>query len=113
MAGSLGENLTTRGVDYRRVRIGDAYRVGDHLLLQITKPRVPCRTISVYGANLLRRLWGSHVPWGESGFYARVLEPGPVRPGDVVSLERPGPAPPPATTRKVERGGDDAPARAP
>jgi MOSC domain-containing protein YiiM len=99
--GSLGENLTTRGLDYRAVRIGDVYRIGDEATIQVTKPRVPCTTIQVYGEPIIKRLWGPTVPWGESGFYGRVLSEGLVRPGDVVSLEREGPEAPPAHTRKI------------
>lgn len=105
--GALGENLTTRGVDYGTVRIGDVYAVGDRVRFEITKPRVPCRTLHVYGASIVPRLWGPAVPWGESGFYARVLHEGPVRAGAVVWLERPGPrAPPPFTRKLAEAGGD-------
>lgn len=99
--GSLGENLTTRGLDYRVVRIGDVYRIGDGPLIQVTKPRQPCTTIQVYGEGIIKRLWGPTVAWGESGFYARVLEEGLVRAGDVVALERLGADAPPAFTRKV------------
>lgn len=99
--GSLGENLTTRGIDYRNVRVGDVYRIGDEALIQITKPRVPCTTIQVHGEGIIKRLWGPKVPWGESGFYGRVVAEGIVRPGDVVSLERAGAEPPPPFTRKV------------
>lgn len=98
--GSLGENLTTRGVDYRSIRVGDVHRVGDDVLLQVTKPRGPCTTIQVHGDGILKRLWGPTVPWGESGFYARVVAEGEVRAGDVVALERPGRDPPPPFTAR-------------
>lgn len=102
VAGSLGENFTTRGLDYKAVRLGDVYRVGDETTIQVTKPRAPCTTIQVYGEGIIKRLWGPKVPWGESGFYARVVTEGVVRPGDVVSLEREGPEAPPAFTRNLK-----------
>ena len=39
--GALGENLTTRGIDVRQIRIGDRLRAGG-ALLEITQPRGPC-----------------------------------------------------------------------
>lgn len=99
--GSFGENVTTRGVDYARVRPGDVYSIGDEVRIQITKPRVPCHAVRVHGADLISRLWGPTVAWGTSGFYARVVAEGRVRSGDVVSLERAGPEPPPPFTKKT------------
>ncbi|MBI2076956.1 MAG: MOSC domain-containing protein [Euryarchaeota archaeon] len=98
--GSLGENLTTEGVSYRAVRIGDVYRAGDDVVFQVTKPRVPCTTVQVYGESIIKRLWGPGVPWGESGFYARVVTGGTVSAGDALTLERGGPLPPPSSTQK-------------
>jgi len=88
--GALGENLTTRGLDYRTVRPGQLYRIGTQVLIRITKVRQPCRTIAVYGSSLLRALYDAEVNrgnvesprWGRSGFYAEVLREGTIRPGD-------------------------------
>lgn len=98
--GSLGENLTTEGLPFRDVRIGDVYRVGADVRFQITKPRVPCTTIQVYGEGIIKRLWGERVPWGESGFYARVVAAGAVAAHDPLRLERAGPEPSPPFTQK-------------
>ncbi|MGH2628282.1 MAG: MOSC domain-containing protein, partial [Anaerolineales bacterium] len=99
--GALGENFTTEGLDYRRVRVGDVYRTASRVEFEITKPRVPCATIQVYSAGIIKRLWGPSVPWGESGFYARVNGEGTARAGDDLELLRPGAAPPPPFTRKA------------
>lgn len=40
--GALGENLTTRGLDRRSLRIGQRYRIGE-VLVEITKVRSPVR----------------------------------------------------------------------
>jgi MOSC domain-containing protein YiiM len=90
--GALGENFTTEGIDYRRIRLGDQYRVGSDVEIRITKVRRPCRTISVYGSSLLRAMFDADVKagntssprWGRSGFYAEVLKEGSVRPGDPI-----------------------------
>jgi MOSC domain-containing protein YiiM len=91
--GAMGENLTTRGIDIARIRIGDELRVGG-ALLEITQPRGPCSALDVYGESLKLEVFDQKVKqrdytsarWGMSGFYARVASPGPVRVGDAVSL---------------------------
>ncbi len=91
--GAMGENLTTRGIDIRQVRIGDEFRVGG-AVLEITQPRGPCSALDVYGDSLKLEVYDRKVKqrdytsarWGMSGFYARVATPGPVRAGDVISL---------------------------
>jgi MOSC domain-containing protein YiiM len=67
---------------------------------------VPCTTIQVYGEAIIKRLWGPTIPWGESGFYARVLAEGEVGPGDIVWLDRPGPDVPPAFTKNLKLASD-------
>ena len=87
--GALGENLTTRGVAIRELRIGDRLQAGG-ALLEITQPRGPCSALDVYGAKLKEAIYDAlvkaHNPdsqrWAMSGLYARVLESGPVRTND-------------------------------
>jgi MOSC domain-containing protein YiiM len=86
--GALGENLTTRGLDRRLFRIGQQLRAGS-AMLEITRPRGPCATLDIYGANLKREIKAddpSSPAWGLSGFHTRVLHPGWVRPDDIISV---------------------------
>ncbi len=91
--GAMGENLTTRGIDYRTLRIGDQLRAGGSIL-EITKPRGPCRALDVYGPSLKSDVYDAKVKqrnpesprWGMSGLYARVVRTGPVRAGDPFEL---------------------------
>ena len=91
--GAMGENLTTRGIDIRQIRMGDQFRVGG-VQLEITQPRGPCSALDVYGASLKAEVYDQKVKqrdytsayWGMSGFYASVVAPGPVRVGDEVWL---------------------------
>jgi MOSC domain-containing protein YiiM len=91
--GALGENVTTRGIEIRDIRLGDEIRVGG-ALLEITQPRGPCTALDIYGESLKQEVYDSRVKardytspyWGISGFYASVLEPGPVRAGDRVAV---------------------------
>ncbi|HYP13894.1 MAG TPA: MOSC domain-containing protein, partial [Bryobacteraceae bacterium] len=55
-AGSLGENLTTRGLDRRSMRIGQRYRSGS-VEIELTKLRVPCSTLDPYGRGVQKALY--------------------------------------------------------
>jgi MOSC domain-containing protein YiiM len=93
--GALGENLTTQYLDYRTVRLGQIFSVGKEAVIRITKVRVPCRTITVYGDGIIKALYDVEVKrgnvqtpkWGRSGFYAEVLRVGTVCPGDPMILQ--------------------------
>jgi MOSC domain-containing protein YiiM len=92
-AGALGENLTTRGVDRRSLRIGQRWRMGE-IVIELTRVRSPCQTIQVYGWGLPYAVYDQDVNtgdwlsprWGLSGFYAAVVQPGSIRVGDEVAL---------------------------
>jgi MOSC domain-containing protein YiiM len=91
--GALGENLTTRGLDRRVLRAGQSWRIGQ-VIVELTKPRGPCDALSVYGAGIQKAVYDAQVKagdpssprWGLSGFNASVLQPGPIRIGDPITL---------------------------
>ena len=91
--GALGENLTVQGLSFSDLRIGDQLRAGE-ALLEITQPRGPCTALHIYGEALPKDIYDARVKaldptsphWGMSGFYARVLTPGCVRPNDIIEL---------------------------
>jgi len=91
--GALGENLTTRGLDRRAIRLGQHVRVGE-AEIAITEIRMPCATLDVYGRGVQAAMYDVRVQnsdatsarWGLSGFYASVVRPGIVRPGDPAIL---------------------------
>lgn len=78
--GALGENLTTVGLDHRLWHTGQYFRSGD-VLLQLTTPREPCRTLNPYGRGIQKRLRANP---GESGFYAAVLSGGTLLPNAII-----------------------------
>jgi MOSC domain-containing protein YiiM len=90
--GALGENLTTRGLERRQFRAGQRYRAGE-VFLELTKRRAPCATLNVY-PGIQHAIFDAQVNthdassprWGLSGFYARVLRAGTIRPGDPITL---------------------------
>jgi len=91
--GALGENLTTRGLDRRQMRLGQRYRAGE-TLLEISKLRSPCLNLDVYGPSIKEAIYDLQVKagdvsapcWGLGGFYARVLKPGVLRTHDIIDL---------------------------
>jgi MOSC domain-containing protein YiiM len=92
--GSLGENLTTLGIDRREFRVGQRWRIGAEVVIEITKRRAPCQALNVYGPGIQPAIFdalaGNGDPaspkWGLSGFYASVIQPGVIRPGDEIVL---------------------------
>jgi MOSC domain-containing protein YiiM len=91
--GALGENLTTLGLDRRQMRIGQRYRAGE-VFIELTKRRAPCATLNIYGPGIQHAIFDTQVKagdpsslrWGLSGFYARVLRGGAIRPQDPIAL---------------------------
>ena len=47
--GYFGENLTTRGLDVNEARVGEIWRVGDQLVLQVTTSPDPVRDVPRLG----------------------------------------------------------------
>ncbi|MET8469970.1 MOSC domain-containing protein [Streptomyces sp. NPDC006422] len=83
-SGAFGENLTTEGVDVSGAKIGERWRVGPDLLLEVTSGRIPCRT---FQGHLGERGWVKRFTQeGAPGAYLRVLEPGEIRAGDAVEV---------------------------
>ncbi|MFF7626465.1 MOSC domain-containing protein [Streptomyces cyaneofuscatus] len=82
--GSFGENLTTVGVDVSGALIGERWRVGAELLLEVTSGRIPCRTFAdhIKEEKWVRRFTQEAV----TGAYLRVIEPGAIRAGDPVEI---------------------------
>ena len=87
--GSLGENLTLEGVDWESLAPEACVRVGDRVVLQITRYTSPCFNIqrAFVGGEFARVSQKRHPGW--SRLYARVLRPGTVRPGDRVAVLTP------------------------
>jgi MOSC domain-containing protein YiiM len=84
--GVLGENLTTRGLDFTLLASGMRFRAGD-ALIELTRLRKPCRQLEFLntlqpGAIQQRLAAQPHL----AGWYARVLLPGLIRAGDIIML---------------------------
>ncbi|MEV5572423.1 MOSC domain-containing protein [Spirillospora sp. NPDC052269] len=83
--GSFGENLTTSGVDVNAALIGERWRVGRDLLLEVSAPRIPCRTFAGWMdvPGWIKTFTARALP----GAYFRVLEPGDIAQGDEITVE--------------------------
>ncbi len=84
--GSTGENVTTQGIDWSRVRPGARMRLGRDLLIEITDYATPCRTITASFADGDFNRINHQVAPDASRIYAKVLQEGIIRPGDSVEL---------------------------
>lgn len=84
-SGTFGENLTTSGLDITGAVIGERWRIGADLVLQVRVPRIPCRTFAVWlgEQGWIKRFTLRAVP----GAYLRVLSAGEIRRGDRIVVE--------------------------
>ena len=88
--GAFGENLTTTGLDVTGARVGERWRVGPDLVLQVTDPRIPCGTFAARMVEFghVGRGWQKQFTRvGKPGAYLRVVSPGEIRSGDEVVVE--------------------------
>ncbi|HCK81285.1 MAG TPA: MOSC domain-containing protein [Candidatus Competibacter sp.] len=88
--GGLGENLSSTGMTERTVCVGDRYRLGDNVELEVSQPRTPCSKINQrFGEDDL-----AHFVLDEriTGWYYRVIQEGAVERGAPITLQaRPNP----------------------
>ena len=82
--GVFGENLTTSGVDVNGALIGECWRAGPEVILEVSCPRIPCRTFQgwLQEAGWINRFTRA----GRPGTYLRVIEAGEIRAGDAVEI---------------------------
>jgi MOSC domain-containing protein YiiM len=84
--GSVGENITTRGIDWDEVTPGTEIELGEQVRLEVTRYTTPCSTIrkSFSDGNSNRIHQNLHPGW--SRVYTKVLTGGVIRPGDRVRI---------------------------
>lgn len=83
-SGAFGENLTTGGLDLTAALVGERWEVGDACVLEVTSPRIPCRTFAGWLAE--QRWVRRFTEQGRPGTYLRVISPGLVRGGDAIRV---------------------------
>ncbi|MFE7838428.1 MOSC domain-containing protein [Streptomyces sp. NPDC057474] len=83
-SGIFGENLTTVGLDVSGALIGERWRIGPEVILEITTGRVPCLN---FQRHLGERGWVKRFTrQGAPGAYLRVIQPGEIRAGDPIEI---------------------------
>ncbi|MFJ4900499.1 MOSC domain-containing protein [Streptomyces sp. NPDC088727] len=82
--GVFGENLTTLGLDVNGALIGERWRIGADVVLEVSCPRIPCGTFQGWLARdgWIKRFTRAALP----GAYLRVIEPGEIRADDPVEI---------------------------
>ena len=100
--GLFGENLRVAGLDVSSARVGERWRIGDDVVLEVTLPRTPCMTFA-------RWMGEEHNGWVRRfsdarrlGAYLRVVSTGVVNAGDPIEVV-PAPAGSP-TVLDIYRG---------
>lgn len=84
--GAIGENLTLSGLDWTAIGPGVLLEIGD-VLLEVTKPAFPCRTIAAAFLDRDSTRVSQKVYPGWSRWYCRVLSEGRVAVGDPAVLK--------------------------
>jgi MOSC domain-containing protein YiiM len=82
--GLFGENLRTSGIDVGAALIGERWRIGRRLVVEVTMPRTPCAT---FQRHLDEPQWVRRfAEAGRTGAYLRVITRGPVQAGDSIEV---------------------------
>ncbi|MFE7755059.1 MOSC domain-containing protein [Streptomyces sp. NPDC057429] len=82
--GVFGENLSTVGLDVNGALIGERWRIGPDVVLEVSCPRIPCATFQGWleRDGWIKRFTQAALP----GAYLRVVEPGDIRAADPVRI---------------------------
>jgi MOSC domain-containing protein YiiM len=95
--GALGENLTIRGIDFRKLRSGQRFVVGD-AAIELTTLRQPCSALDGYnmsaGTPIQKLLYDAQAKagdpsspvWAVGGFYASIVQRGLINTGVTIAL---------------------------
>jgi MOSC domain-containing protein YiiM len=83
-SGLFGENLRTEGLDLTNALIGEVWRLGDEVEVQVRAPRIPCITFQdrMGIPHWVKRFHQA----GRPGVYFKVLRTGTIAAGDEVTV---------------------------
>lgn len=93
--GFFGENLRTVGIDVNAARIGEVWRIGETVTVEVTMPRTPCQTFARWVGGPEQKGWVKRFSTERRlGPYLRVRRNGWVTAGDAIEVvSRPVDAP--------------------
>lgn len=86
--GSIGENLTLVGLEWNKLAEGTRLRIGDEVLLELTRTAAPCSNISASFTDERIGRVSHKINPGWSRWCARVLQEGEIRVGDRAILAK-------------------------
>ena len=89
--GWFGENLRVDGLDLSGALVGERWRIGDRVEVEVTSPRIPCQTFARWVGGDEERGWVKRfTEAARPGLYLKVTKTGRVQAGDPIEvLERP------------------------
>ncbi|KHK98455.1 sulfurase [Microbacterium mangrovi] len=86
-AGMFGENLRVAGLDVSNARVGEIWRIGESVELQVTLPRTPCQTFARWIGGEDERGWVKRFSRERRlGAYLRVVRKGRIEAGDEIAV---------------------------
>ncbi|MBN9386793.1 MAG: MOSC domain-containing protein [Chloroflexi bacterium] len=91
-AGSMGENITTEGVDLLGLPTGTRLRLGEEAVIEITGLRNPCLQLDGFQPGLMKAVLDRDAQGNlvrKAGVMTIVITGGVVRPGDPITIELP------------------------
>jgi MOSC domain-containing protein YiiM/GNAT superfamily N-acetyltransferase len=87
--GSVGENLTTAGIELSKLPVGTRLTIGNEAVLELSGPANPCDVIKGSFRNGKSGRISILVHPSDSRMYARVIVEGEVCPGDPIAVTPP------------------------
>ncbi|PQZ96167.1 MOSC domain-containing protein [Arthrobacter sp. MYb227] len=83
-AGFFGENLRVKGITTSDAIVGERWRIGKHVEVEVTLPRVPCST---FARHMDDSEWVSRfTERGDIGCYLKVIRVGKISAGDEIRV---------------------------
>jgi MOSC domain-containing protein YiiM len=84
--GSVGDNVTTVGLDWSTLQPGSRLALGDEVLVEISSYTNPCKSIKASFVDGEYQRIAQKLHPGESRLYARVLETGRLSVGQIIRV---------------------------
>ena len=91
-AGTMGENITTQGIDLLGLPTGTRLQLGREAIIEITGLRNPCLQLNGIQGGLMNAVLGRDEHGKlvrKAGIMAIVIKGGQIRPGDPITAELP------------------------
>lgn len=82
--GYFGENLTTVDLEVNDSLLGERWKIGPEVVVQVTTPRIPCSTFRGWMGE---KGWAKHFTAdGRPGAYLSIVTPGVITAGDAIEV---------------------------